>query len=195
MTVNFTTNLGLAKPTQDEIARLWAEDPPALAADNNEILNPLIDRTIQTYVVDVTADTTNPDLGSGGVNKGRFRAMRLGSLEIIVTGEFAIRIGSSPDPGLGVYNFTLPVRINGNFHRTSGVAGNADIIGEGMCTYLGSSERTHIAAYASGHNPPTARLLMGVGFSGLVVSHDSPAAIEVNDEIACNFFYIGRDEE
>jgi hypothetical protein len=132
MGVTLTTNLSLIKPDGTEKARLWVDDTEEandkLVVKNNLILtNAIAAVEMQTYVPELQAVTTNPNLGSSPTKLG-FYSVLPGDF---VFGLFSIRAGSSGvTAGSGFYQVTLPFVIDGSFHDVTGTYGASHVIGQ-----------------------------------------------------------------
>lgn len=130
MVVNFTTNIGLAKPDETELAENWVNFTE-LQEDNNLIIIDKTDITLQTYVPVIRAQTTNPTQGSGGAQLGDYQ-----DIEGFIIGRFLISFFSAGiTAGSGEYGISLPAVADGSFH-TVGTAfnstpGSFSVIGEG----------------------------------------------------------------
>ncbi len=134
MAINFTPNIGLAKPTDDEVANDWVIGNE-LIADNNAIIVDEMDIVMTAYTPTFIALTTNPSLGAGTA---------LGEYYItagMCFGSFVLRAldpGVLPGTGVASYGISLPTLADTTFH-TVGTAltdntAIASCIGEGYIT-------------------------------------------------------------
>lgn len=139
MVVAFTSNVGLAKPDEAELARNWALNTE-LCEDNNFIIADEVDIPTVTYTPSLNALTTPPSAGAG---------TRLGQYQDIhgfIMGSFKI---SFTDPGVssgnGFYGISLPVPADGSFHTL----GNAFDTGTGSPSVIGEGYILDISAVAT----------------------------------------------
>lgn len=144
MAVNFTTNVGLAKPTEAELALNWTrvED---LQEDNNTIIEAHANIDLSPYTPTLTAATTAPTLGTGGSAVGEYRI-----LNEFILGTFKLAFGTTPGAGTGIWGFALPFAADNSFHvvgssLTTGFGDN-DIIGTGYMFDATSTDASGPAA-------------------------------------------------
>lgn len=190
MTVDFTTNLGLAKPDTDEIAREWADSgTDHWSSFNKTILNDYIGNTkIQTYIPLLTGTSANPNLGSGDNVRqdGWFCELPGG----FIYGGFILRYGTSGiNIGNGFYSVSLPEAIDTAFHTVStATAGFGDVVGQGSLrdADVTSNSQTIAIELFTGD---VVRLFTENTASGRWVTQSIPFVWEIDDTINGSFFY------
>ena len=127
MAVTFTPNIGLAKPTESELALNWAR-ATQLCEDNNLIIMDKTDINSVAYTPVLAGATTPPSVGAGSV-AGQYQ-----EAQGFVWGSFVIQF---VDPGVAVgngeYGITLPFVADGAFHTV----GNALALGTGTHSCIG----------------------------------------------------------
>jgi hypothetical protein len=129
MAVTFTSNIGLAKPDDTELAKNWAT-ATQLADDNKLIIIDQMDITLSTYTPVIAAQTTAPSLGAG-TSKGEYQ-----DIQGIVMGSFLLEF---VDPGVtvgsGEYGISLPFTADNTFHNVgtafNATPGSFSVIGDG----------------------------------------------------------------
>jgi hypothetical protein len=151
MAVNFTPNLGLAKPTDVELAEDWVNNTK-LIEDNNLILVDKMNIVMTAYTPTFIALTTNPSVGAGSI---------LGEYYItagMVFGSFVLRCldpGVLPGTGVGSYGISLPVLADTTFHTVAtalpDLTGVASCIGEGYITDSSSIPNSGTVALELAH--------------------------------------------
>ena len=133
MAVNFTPNIGLAKPTETEVAKNWATSTE-LAEDNNLIIIDKVDINLTAYTPAIIGPTTNPNVGAGA-SLGEyqdFQGFIFGSFNIVFTDP-----GVSAGSGAGAYGISLPVLADNAFHKIGNAlnaASDNNVVGEGYFT-------------------------------------------------------------
>lgn len=144
------------------------------------------------YTPVLQATTTDPTLGSGSLQSGRYIRDPLTGL---VTVQARISFGtSSVNAGSGDYRISLPTAASG--HSNQGTTGISDIIGTWTARDASSvgSSRHGIAALVSTNGGPG-----GVGLAGLfvldgstaILTHNSPIAWAASDGIVLMAIYRG----
>lgn len=129
MVVAFTSNIGLAKPDDTELAKNWVNSTK-LQEDNNLIIIDQMDIPVTAYTPAFVAQTVNPDTGNGN-RRGEYQ-----DIQGIISGSFIIRmVDPGVGPGSGEYAIALPFVVDNVFHNV-GTAFNAtpgpfSVIGEG----------------------------------------------------------------
>lgn len=130
MAVSFTSNIGLAKPDNNELAKEWTRNAK-LMEDNNTILIDKMDVNITTYTPVLKAQTTDPSLGVG-VAKGEYI-----DFQGIIIGNAMLKfLDPGVSAGVGEYGISLPFPVDGSFHAVGTALNNIPqntIIGEGHC--------------------------------------------------------------
>jgi hypothetical protein len=129
MAVTFTSNIGLAKPDDTELAKNWAT-ATQLADDNKLIIIDQMDITLSTYTPVIAAQTTAPSLGAG-TSKGEYQ-----DIQGIIMGSFLLEF---VDPGVtvgsGEYGISLPFTADNTFHNVgtafNATPGSFSVIGDG----------------------------------------------------------------
>ena len=134
MVVNFTSNIGLAKPTDVELATNWVEGTE-LIEDNNILIADRADLVLTAYTPTIIGPTTNPNVGAG---------QRLGEyieFQGFVFGSFNIVFddpGVAAGSGSGAYGISLPVLLDNTFHQVgnalNNTLGSTNCVGEGYFT-------------------------------------------------------------
>lgn len=130
MSVTFTSNIGLAKPSETELAKEWTRNSK-LMEDNNTILIDKMDINISTYTPVVRAQTTNPNLGTGET-KGEYIDFQ----GIIIGNAMFKFLDSGISAGVGEYGVSLPFPVDGSFHAVGSALNDIpqySVIGEGHC--------------------------------------------------------------
>lgn len=194
MSVTFTTNIGLAKPTEAELASNWAVGTQ-LQEDNNAIIEDKTNIPITSYTPVITAQTTPPNLGAGSAasSLGNYQLCRgwvWGNFKMVVTGA-GIAVGS------GEYGISLPFPVDGTFHSVgtalNGTVGSFSCIGDG---YIYDSS----AIATSGAIALDVVTVAGVSYVRLITEQHAgktsrafrdsmPFAIAANDQFTGQFFY------
>jgi hypothetical protein len=193
MTVNLTTNLGLRKPTQDEIARLWEADD--LSEDNNSDFNAAKPNDL-SYSANGFIGGSQINFGTGGtLNHGLYVRMP----GDFIFGWFVRVFGSSgvSVPAGDAILIELPVPADTTFHNESaienGIVGTFDIIGEGFVrdnsdvanSMLFALDLVHISG-VSYARPCTESY---TGKTQRFLDTADPVAWAASDSITGNFFY------
>lgn len=131
MSVTFTTNIGLAKPTESELAKNWAT-ATELADDNNQIIISKANIQVVSYAAVLIGPSTNPNVGAGSITAEYI------DFQKIIFGEFVIKFtapGVADGTGTGAYGISLPFLADNTFHTVGSSLndnpGNASCIGEG----------------------------------------------------------------
>lgn len=129
MAVTFTTNIGLAKPDDTELAKKWTLIDNLQDA-NNTIIENATNFPLNAYTPAIIAQTTVPNVGAGKV-RGEYQ-IQAG----FVWGSFVIEfLNPGVVAGVGEFAFGLPMAIDQSFHTVDtafgGLAGVASTIGEG----------------------------------------------------------------
>lgn len=145
MAVNFTANIGLAKPTESESALEWARNTK-LQEDNNNIIIAETNIPLTAYTPALIAHTLNPNIGAGTI-KGEYQ-----DINGVIMGSFAIVF---TDPGVaagtGEYGVSLPFPVDGTFHSVGTVLNNTpgsfSSIGEGYYTDASTVNTSGILAF------------------------------------------------
>lgn len=194
MAVSFTANIGLAEPDNNELAANWATGAK-LVEDNNLLIIDHMDIPLTTYTASINAQTTAPNIGSGGTELGEYQ-----DIEGIIMGSFQITFfGSGITSGSGEYGIRLPAVADNSFHNV-GTAFNAtpgpfSVIGEGFI-YDAS------AAATSGTLAIDVVTVGGVSYARLLTeAHTTPAktsrmvrdsmpiVLAADDRLQGNFLY------
>lgn len=127
--VSFTPNIGLAKPTNAEVAKDWIEQQEYQLTNDTQIMT-RSNIALTAYTPTIIATTTPPNIGAGRI-VGEYQVM-----DDIVWGEFAIEF---TDPGVvggsGEFAVSLPQVADSSFHTVgttlTAITGVNSIIGEG----------------------------------------------------------------
>lgn len=194
MAVTFTPNIGLAKPTESELALLWARTDK-LQEDNNLIIMDKSDVNLVSYTPVVAAVTTPFNVGAGSV-RGEYQ-----DFQGFVMGSFLVDF---TDPGVaagsGDYAISLPFPVDPVYHivgtsfnSTVAIPGLGHCIGEG---YINDAS----AVNTSGTIALDAVTVAGVSYARMitetytgktnqVVNSAAPFVVATNDRFAGSFFY------
>lgn len=130
MVVSFTPNIGLAKPSEAELARNWVNFDKLIEDNNVQIIDKM-DVNLQTRVpTTIIAHTANPNVGAGNVQ------CEFVDLQAIVFGNFTV---TWLDPGIAVgtgeYGIELPFELDASYHTVgnllNNMPGSLSIIGHG----------------------------------------------------------------
>lgn len=189
--VAFTPNIGLAKPTETELALEWARSSK-LQEDNNLILIDKTDVNLLAYTPVLTAQTTPPSVGTG-FTEGEYM-----DFQGFIIGTFAVEFfDAGITVGNGEYGISLPFPVDGAYHSVGTAlnqsTGTFSCIGEGYIwdnSSVGSSGSVALDAVTFG----------GVSYARLVtethalktsrVFRDSmPFAVANNDKFTGGFIY------
>lgn len=192
MGVTFTTNIGLAKPDETELASNWVNGSD-LVEDNNLIIIDKTDVNLVSYTPTLVGQTTPFAIGSTGTITGEYM-----DCQGVIWGRFKIVFG---DPGVGAgsgeFGISLPFPVDGAFHNV-GSALNAAV---GTFSCVGDA---YIRDASVVNNCGTVALdavtIAGVSYCRLVteayvgkttgvMSSGQPFTIATTDSIAGNFFY------
>ncbi len=127
--VSFTPILGLAKPTNSEVAKNWIESAE-YQEENNDLVQAASNIALTAYSPVIIATTTPPNVGAGRI-VGECQVM-----DDIVWGNFVVEF---TDPGVvggsGEFAVSLPHVADSSFHTVgsslTAATGTNSIIGEG----------------------------------------------------------------
>lgn len=194
MGVTFTTNIGLAKPDEAELASDWlATAGDRLYEDNNTIIQDKMNLAMTAYSPTLVGQTANPNVGTG---------FRDGEYVIIdeawVYGNFVIEFfDAGISAGTGEYGISLPFVADGLYHNVGNglnnpIGGN-DCIGEG---YLWDNS----SVGASGSCALDVVTVSGTSYARLctethasktlrVFGGGSHFSVATNDKFTGSFFY------
>jgi hypothetical protein len=129
MGVTFTSNVGLAKPDETELAENWVNGPN-LQDDNNQILIAQTNIPLNTYTPTLKAQTTDPTTSGGTIIQGEYQ-----DIQGIVTGTFRFLFVTGVTVGSGEYGVSLPFPADATYHSVgtafNHAVGGLSIIGEG----------------------------------------------------------------
>lgn len=185
MTVNFTTNIGLAQPDTTEIARLW-EDTDKLEEDNKKAIN--------TYIGDIDPVIYTPTFAQSGTGHTVTGFSKIEGWYVtlpgkLVMGGFVIICNSSISPGTvsGDYLFGLPSSIDTAFYQQSGFG---EVIGQGFVRDQSSfSNSMTVSCGMFTTSNSLFRLLMERGLNR-VFGYNDPFILGVDDSISASFCYV-----
>ena len=191
MSVTFTTNIGLAKPDEAELAKNWAVGTE-LASDNNAIVIDKMDIGITAYTPVLAAQTTAPTLGTG-TSLGEYC-----EVQGFIFGNFRIEfLDAGITSGSGEYGISLPVPVNGTYHIV-GAAFNESIglnsvIGEAYIwdssTVNGSGGAALDVVTVGGVSYARIVLETFVGKTSRVFRNANPWTLATGDKFLGQFFY------
>lgn len=131
-----TANLGLIKPDVDELGPEWS-GPDDQFDTNKDTLTTHFQHpqnTVPSYSPNLTALTTNPTLGTGGVIEGWY--YNIGHRLVFTWGYFQFGT-SGTDAGSGRYEITLPFNVQ-SLHNTA-TNGEGQCIGTGYAINVGAA--------------------------------------------------------
>lgn len=191
MVVNFTTNIGLAKPDNNEVAENWV-NAIQLTDDNNLIIEDKTDVNLLAYTPVLAAQTTAPSIGAGQ-SRGEYC-----DVQGFVFGNFVIEF---TDPGVsagsGEYGISLPFVADNSFHSV-GTAFNAapgqySCIGEGYmhdATAIATSGNLALDVVTVG-GVSYARLITETysGKTSRIFTNGQPYTLATGDKWSGQFFY------
>jgi hypothetical protein len=194
MVVSTTTNLGLSKPDETELASKWV-NLSNLSAANNALIAAAVVLPIVSYTPVVIATTTNPNLGAGNT-LGQYQLLPGG----FVTGTFVIQpIDPGVLPGSGEYAVSLPFVVDPVFHTVGGTTIPTTVPGANTCIGEGYA-RDNSSVNTTGTLALDCITLAGVSYARLIpealaaksnkfFSSASPFILATNDNIVGNFCY------
>lgn len=190
MTVTFTSNLGLAKPDVEEVARNWVRFTELELDNKNAINDYLGDLSFQTYVPLLQATTSQPSLGTSDERRdGYFVELPNG----FVFGGFILQFGSGLNIGSGFYSITLPSLPDATFHEiSSGTAGDGDVIGQGSVRDANTATNSQTFALelvSFSGNTQNMRMYTEATATSRWVSHNVPFTFAGGDTMNGNFCY------
>lgn len=201
MAVNFTPNLGLAKPTGVEKARKWVDvDTPGKLADlNNTLLNDnVLSQPLLSYTPELINSAGSLVLGSGNVKAGRYMYLPAPvSIPRFVMGWFSFQVTGTVNVVAGDYIATLPTLVDLAFHLDvgDGVA-ITEVIGEGKIKDDSSQANSmNVAMLLRDNTGGVGRALFFLEtYTGKGVNDDFmfagvPFTLASGDRIAGNFLY------
>lgn len=192
MVVNFTSNIGLAKPTESELALNWTRSAD-LQEDNNTILETEMNISLTSYTPNLVASTSNPNVGTTGQRLGQYQ-----NLEGFIIGNFVIIFnGSGIAVGSGDYAVTLPFVADPTFHfpaaSLSSGHGPNSIIGEGY--FFDASAVTTSGSFAlelvttGGVSYVRCLTETYAGKAARVITESMPVAPAAGDSLCGSFAY------
>jgi hypothetical protein len=191
MVVAFTSNIGLAKPDEAELALDWARNLE-LVEDNNLIIIDKMDVNYVTYAPTFVGAAANPSVGAGTIQGEYFQ------FQDIIIGSIAVTIGAGLAVGNGNYGFLLPFMPDLTFHTVatalSDNAGVASVVGEGYLTdnsAVATSGTVAVDLCTVGGTTPYARLVLEtfVGKTARVFGNGQPFTLAIGDQWSFNFVY------
>lgn len=195
MSVSFTTNVGLAKPTGSELAEEWVNGAK-LQEDNNIIIAAQTNKILSFYTPTIIGATSNPNIGASGSSFGEYQ-----DINGFIIGRFIITFsGAGISVGSGEYGISLPFPVNEVFYYVgtalNDVPGFPNVVGEGY-HYDDSSVAT------SGSAALDIVTISSVSYVRFITeAHTSPAktsrifrdsmpyAVAANDTLAGDFCYL-----
>lgn len=181
--LNTITTGGFWAPVADREAINW----PAVSAFNNDCIEQIIDdQSYTTYVPELTATTTDPDLGNNGEAFGAYQLLPGGFVVGWATFYFS---GSGVDAGDGVYLVSVPKTIDDVYHKTSPFSGVGDLVGEGYLRGTVTVSQT-LGVGIRFADPAEQLILLTEGDNdNREVRDDSPFDIEEGNRISISFCY------
>ncbi len=192
MAVVFTSNIGLAKPSESEIAKNWAANTE-LNNDNLTIITNKMNIPLTSYTPSLVASTSNPNIGTTGTRVGQYQ-----DLEGFIVGCFIITFnGSGISAGSGDYGVTLPAVADGTFHfaaaSLSAAAGATTVLGEGYFNDSSAVATSGAVALELVTNSGVSYVRMLTqtysGKGSRAVNSAAPAVPAAGDSILGNFYY------
>lgn len=191
MALTFTPNIGLAKPTETELALNWARGTK-LAEDNNLILTDKLDIGLAPYSPTFIGHTSNPNVGTGTID-GEYQ-----DIEGYIQGTFVIEcFDAGIAVGSGEYGISLPFVADGTYHTVGTALNNAtgsnSCIGEAYIwdnSSVGGSGTAALDVVTVG-GVSYARIVTEnhTGKTSRVFRDSMPFALANNDKLVGNFFY------
>lgn len=192
MVVNTTTNLGLKKPDETELAKNWALNTK-LAEANNTIIVTEANVTVTSYSPSYIGPTTNPNVGTGSVvgEYWEICGFIFGNFTII-----HLDAGISSGSGTGAYGISLPFPVDSVFHQVGTTLndnpGSPSVIGEGYFNDASAVDTSGICAIdvVTISGVSYARLLPETytGKTSRFVGPSAPVALATGD--ALSGFYV-----
>lgn len=129
MAVTFTSNIGLAKPDETELAENWVNNTQ-LQDDNNQLIIARMNLPVTTYTPTLKAQTSDPSLGGSTIVQGEYQ-----DIQGIIMGTFRFLFVTGVTVGSGEYGVSLPFPADATYHSVgtafSHAVGGLSIIGEG----------------------------------------------------------------
>lgn len=197
MAVNFTGNIGLAKPTESELATNWATNTK-LQEDNNIIMAAKMGYRLTAYTPTIVAATTAPTLGASGNIRGEYTELQ-GFVWGCIIVEFT---GAGITVGSGEYGLSLPFPADGSFHivgttlaDSTSLGGTQSIIGEGYISDVSAIATSGSVALdvVTVAGVSYVRLLPDIFTAPVKTSRfmrdNMPFAVADGDKFTCQFFY------
>lgn len=193
MAVSFTPNIGLAKPTESEIANEWTSNTK-LSEDNNIIISSKMDIAFIQITPTFIAVTSNPSVGVGQI------VLEYNKVQGFIFGTFVIVCldpGVAPGTGASAYGVKLPELADVTFHTVgttlADAPGVASCIGEGYMTDASAANNSgtvaldivHIAGVA--YARPITETFTGKSVRWLGPS--LPFILATGDKLVGSFFY------
>lgn len=193
MVVSLTTNIGLAKPDDAELAANWTRFTN-LQEDNNLLLQTETNKALNSYTPTLLGNASTPNVGAGRI-RGEYQ-----DLMGFVVGAFVVEFTT---PGItvgsGEYGISLPFPVDSGYHAVGSVLNNTpgffDVIGEGFISDAS-------AAATSGSVAIDAVTIAGVSYARLLTeAHTAPVktarvfrdnmpfAVADGDRLSGNFMY------
>lgn len=193
MVVSFTPNIGLAKPSESEVAENWVNSTK-LCEDNNLIIADKMDVNITSYSPTFVCTTTNPNVGAGSIQA------EYCEVQGFIWGNFVIRFldpGISSGTGSGGYGLSLPFDADASYHTVDTALtdnpGTASCIGEGHIVDISTVGNTGtIALDIIKTGGVTYARFITETFAGKTVRFFTPGqpfSFANNDRITGQFFY------
>lgn len=192
--VSFTSNIGLAKPTETELATDWINGQKYYE-DNILILEDKTDVEFHTYTPALIGSAGNPSVGAGSI-KGEYQSVGNFCFGTVVI--------SFIDPGVaagsGVWGVSLPFVADSSFHSVAATLqagadtpGKASCIGEAQLVDSSSVANSGSAAVdvatVSGTSYMRMVLETFTGKTGNLMSATQPFVVATGDRMALSFAY------
>lgn len=193
MAVTFTSRIGLAKPTESELALEWARISK-LAEDNNLIIVDKMDieQTTILHTNNIKGRLSDPNLGVGWMD------MVYQDFQGFVMGSFVIRMGNpGVTAGSGEYGIPLPFVADSTYHIVGTaldfLPGFCSVIGEGYVSDASNINTSGVCAIdvVTVGGVSYARLVTETyaGKTTGVMSSSGPFVLNDTDRFSGNFFY------
>ncbi len=192
MVVAFTTNIGLAKPSESELASNWARNTE-LYNDNVDIITSQLALPVASYTPSLVANSVNPNIGTTGTRVGQYQ-----DLNGFIVGNFVVTFnGSGVSAGSGDYGVSLPVLADTVFHfaapSLNSSAGANTTIGEGYyqdASAVASSGMLALELVTFGGVSYVRFLTQAYSGKGArAVTEAAPVVPVAGDSIIGNFYY------
>lgn len=182
MSITTTPLLDLIKPDRQEPVRSW----PWQNLRNSIILDNKVKTQFLSYTPELTASTTNPVLGTGGLITANY--IRLANRLIILYGRF--KFGTSGiNIGNGSYLFSLPIQADTGLHNISSQRA-FDIVGRWAYRDNNVTANRHTGSVEISDSIPNAAVAFNYGYqAGDFVGSADPFIPQAGDALSFYCMY------